>query len=421
MTRVLYIYQGDFPHDVRAEKIGRELLRRGCAVTVLARRRAAEPAEAESGGLRVVRVGSAAARLRPLSLPLPGNPLWSGAIRELVDSWRPDLVLAREILLAEPAAAACRRRDLPLLIDMAEHYPAALRTWDKYRRRAWTRFLVCQSGLPELVERRAVARADGVLVVCAEQARRLHRTYGYPAERLAVVHNTPELEAFAAVRAGATRPVRVFAHHGYMTSQRGLDRLVRGFALAARADPEIRLVLAGGATAGLAEALQALARAEGVAERVRLTGPYRPADLVGLYSETDVGVVAYPADESLEHTISNKVFDYMACGKPVLVTPLGPYRRVVEEAGAGLVLAGDDPAAIAAGIARLRQLDPEPLARAAQAAARAQYHWGRDAEELARFLGRYARLAAAQPARAGRDPMVSAPAAPRHHTDKLMN
>jgi glycosyltransferase involved in cell wall biosynthesis len=385
MPKVLYIWQAGFPWDVRAEKICLELISRGCEVTLLARWEPAQAPEGDHRGIRVVRVGHELPR--GLSLPVPMNPVWRRSIRRMVAGWRPDLIIVREIMLAEHAAGACRRNGVPVIIDMAEYYPAAMRTWDKYKKSFVSRFLVHHARVPDLVERRAVARANGVITVCDEQVDRLHEHFDYPRERMAVVHNTLDREAFDAVRLGSSIPPRVFGHHGFMTSQRGMDLLVRGFAQAARQDPEIQLVLAGsGDVLGLAT----LAHGLGVEDRVKLVGPYRHADLVGLYSEIDVGVIAYPVCDSLEHTIPNKLFDYMACGKPVIVSPNRPFRRVVEEAGAGLVLASNSPEEIAATILRMRRLDPVPMVRGGLEAARTRFHWARDAEALIGFLSRFA-------------------------------
>ncbi len=385
MPRILYIWQAGFPWDVRAEKISLELISRGCEVTLLARWQPGEVPEEDHRGIHVVRVGRNLPR--GLSLPVPLNPTWWRRIGRMVADWRPDLVIAREIMLVEAAAAACRKARVPLIIDMAEHYPATMRTWDKYRKKLVSRLLVHQARVPDLVERRAVARADGVITVCAEQVDRLREQYGYPRDRMAVVHNTLDREAFDAVRRGSSIPPRVFGHHGYITSQRGLDNLVRGFARAAREDGQIELVLAG---SGDVTGLAAVARDLGAHDRVKLAGPYRHADLIKLYSEVDVGVLAYPVDDSWGHTIPNKLFDYLACGKPVIVSPNKPFRRVVEEATAGLVLADDSPEEIAAGLLRMRHSDPEPMVKAALEAARTRYHWGRDAETLIGFLNRFA-------------------------------
>ena len=58
-----------------------------------------QPVEEECAGVRVVRVGQG---LSPLcSLPVSCNPVWFTAIQKEVARWKPDLVIAREILLAQ--------------------------------------------------------------------------------------------------------------------------------------------------------------------------------------------------------------------------------------------------------------------------------------------------------------------------------
>jgi glycosyltransferase involved in cell wall biosynthesis len=383
--RILYIWQAGFPWEIRVAKVCRALVRAGCEVTVLARAVAGQPAEEDCDGIRVLRVG---AGLPPLcSVPVPVNPLWYAKIHQVVKTWRPDLVLAREILLAEPAGRVCRRHGLPLVIDMAEHYPASMRAWKKYQRNALLRFLVFRAGVPDYVERRAVAWADGVITVCDEQNARLHASFGYPWERMAVVENTPESGSFAGVRKGVSEPPRVFAYHGHMTAQRGLTNLLRGFILAAQRDPEIRLLLAGGGESY--EELVTLARQSGVADRIRFTGRYRFEELASLYGETDVGLVLQPPDESCDHTIPNKLYDYLACGKPVIVSPARPLRRVVEATGSGIALDSCDPEAIAAGIALMRTLDVRQMSANGLRACAERYHWGHDTDVLLRFLRSY--------------------------------
>jgi glycosyltransferase involved in cell wall biosynthesis len=384
MTRILYIWQAGYPWEIRVEKVCRTLQAFGYGVTVLARWKPGQPSEEECDGVRVVRVGCGLPG--PASVPVPFNPVWSSAMQKVIGDWAPDLVIAREIMLAEGAAAICRKRAIPLIIDMAEHYPATMRAFEKYQRGVM-RYLVFHARLPDRVERRAVARADGILTVCAEQNARLHASYGCPLDRMAVVHNTPDWRIFDSVRKGPTVPPRVFAYHGHMTAQRGLDRLIRGFAQATRSHPQIRLDLAGDGDArpGLID----LARRCGVAQQVCFTGKYRFCELSTLYSQTDVGLVAYPADESIDHTIGNKIFDYFACGKPVIVSPAAPLRRVVEETGAGLLLRDSSPEAIAEGLGQAMDIDLRPLADRGLAAARTKYNWEHDKRVVLDFIARY--------------------------------
>jgi glycosyltransferase involved in cell wall biosynthesis len=387
MRRILYIWQAGYPWEVRVEKFCRALRSAGAEITVLARWVPGQPALEEHEGIRIVRVGAGLPRFA--SMPVPVNPLWYSAISREVRAWQPDLVLAREILLAEPAGRVCRRHSVPLVIDMAEHYPASMRAWKKYRHNPLLKFLVFHLRLPDRIERRSLHWADGVITVCEEQNRRLHETFGYPWARMTVVENTPDLGVFHAVRQGVSDPARVFAYHGHMTAQRGLTNLLQGFILAARRDPEIRLLLAGGGESY--DELVAVARSSGVSERVRFTGRYRFEERGKLYGETDVGLVLQPPDESCDHTIPNKLYDYLACGKPVLVSPARPLRRVVEQTRTGLALESCAPEVIARGIERLRGLDLRELSANGVRACRERYHWGHDTGVLLDFLQRCSR------------------------------
>jgi glycosyltransferase involved in cell wall biosynthesis len=64
-------------------------------------------------------------------------------------------------------------------------------------------------------------------------------------------------------------------------------------------------------------------------------------------------------------TYPNKVFDYMAAGRPVLLAIDGVIRQVIEEEGAGVTVAPGDPAALADGVRRLAD-DPASARRMGQ-------------------------------------------------------
>jgi glycosyltransferase involved in cell wall biosynthesis len=62
--------------------------------------------------------------------------------------------------------------------------------------------------------------------------------------------------------------------------------------------------------------------------------------------------------EAYKTTYPNKVFDYMAAGRPVLLAIDGVMRRLVEGAGAGVFVSPGDPQALAEAVIRLQE-DPD--------------------------------------------------------------
>ncbi len=88
-----------------------------------------------------------------------------------------------------------------------------------------------------------------------------------------------------------------------------------------------------------------------------------------------------------------KLYDSMAAGRPLVVTPRRETAAIVERGGIGLVTADDHPSSIAAACTRL--LTDEPLARRMGAAGRAmaetEFDWpivgDRIADEILRREG----------------------------------
>jgi glycosyltransferase involved in cell wall biosynthesis len=61
----------------------------------------------------------------------------------------------------------------------------------------------------------------------------------------------------------------------------------------------------------------------------------------------DAGIAILRPIEAYKTTYPNKVFDYMAAGRPVLLAIDGVIREVVEAAGCGLFVKPGDPVALA--------------------------------------------------------------------------
>ncbi len=373
------------PDEVRAEKICRALVRDGHEVTVLSRWFAGALEREVYQGVTILRVGKGLPGWR--SNPLSMNPFWKKSIFKAAQETQAQLIITREMLIAEASANVGRKLGIPTLIDMAENYPGAMRGWKKYQSKFYLRFLVNILKLPDYIEKRAVQTSDGVIVVCDEQVERLHQAYGMAVENMVLVQNTPELELFEQVDKTCSSPPKVFAHHGYFTLDRGLEALTEGFIEVAAEFPDIELLLAGiGETY---EDVRAIAEASVVRGRMAFPGEFKLTSRAELYAQVDVGVMPYDADENFNFTIPNKLFDYMACGKPVIVSNAVPMKRVVEETGAGIVADCSSPQKIAAAIRRMRGSDVAAMSEKGRIAAEKKYNWAVDSERLCKFVRKF--------------------------------
>jgi len=90
------------------------------------------------------------------------------------------------------------------------------------------------------------------------------------------------------------------------------------------------------------------------------------SEMPAFFSAADVALVPLRRLELFQGAVPSKMFDAWACACPVLLSIGGEARAILEQAGGGLFVEPEDPAALAAAINQL-QAHPEPLRRWGQA------------------------------------------------------
>jgi glycosyltransferase involved in cell wall biosynthesis len=91
---------------------------------------------------------------------------------------------------------------------------------------------------------------------------------------------------------------------------------------------------------------------------VRFLPAVPKAEMPGVLAAADCGLACLKPIPLFTTTYPNKVFDYMAAGRPVVLAIDGVIRQVVEQAGAGLSGPPGDPAALAEAV-RTLAADPQ--------------------------------------------------------------
>ncbi|MFP3852772.1 MAG: glycosyltransferase family 4 protein [Anaerolineales bacterium] len=117
------------------------------------------------------------------------------------------------------------------------------------------------------------------------------------------------------------------------------------------AAPEVLFVLLGAGKEK--EYLQAESRRLGLTN-LRFVDPVPKQRMPAALAAADVCLAILKPIDAYKTTYPNKVFDYMAAGRPVVLVIDGVIRQVVEEAGAGVFVPPGDPAALAAAVEQLR-------------------------------------------------------------------
>jgi glycosyltransferase involved in cell wall biosynthesis len=393
--RICKIWDGDYPWDVRVEKVALSLTEAGHEVHLVARNTHRRPIREKLAEAQVHRLRPwwpLGRRLDAITMfPAFFNPRWITAVLRAARASRAEVLLVRDLPLAPTAIWLGRLLHIPVVLDMAENYPAMMRSlWDAGVHRR-TDVLVRNPSLVAAVERWVLSRVDHTFVVVEESRDRL-RALGVSPQRITIVCNTPSLsrleELTPRVHSNGT-PLELI-YLGLLEAPRGIGVLIDAMARVRNEGISARLTVLGDGRER--RNFEERARALGLeTNAVRFLGRVPYADAVKLLQTADIGVVPHVANESWNTTIPNKLFDYMAGGLAVLTSNATPAARVVRESAAGLVFQYNDVGDCAAAIQTLA--DAEFRARCGAAGRRAvaeRFHWELDAARMRAAMDRVA-------------------------------
>jgi len=210
------------------------------------------------------------------------------------------------------------------------------------------------------LERFLYRRATRILVNSPAYVTYLER-HGVPAAKIAFIPNGVDPAMFDPEASQAEARAALDLGRGYVVTYAGamgqandlgvvLDAAAR---LRDRTDVTLLMVGDGKERAGL----ERRAAAEGL-ERVRFLGARPKHEMPVVLAASDACLAILQDIPEFRTTYPNKVFDYMAAGRPTVLAIDGVIRSVIDEAGGGLFVAPGDGEALAAAIRTLAD-DPE--------------------------------------------------------------
>ncbi|MCS6284997.1 MAG: glycosyltransferase family 4 protein [Nitrospira sp.] len=248
-------------------------------------------------------------------------------------------------------------------------------------------------GLAQWALRLAAQQAQSIVSVCREIPLWMQREWGIEAARCRVIRNGVDPAACVPRdKAEARRRLRLNPDRSYIGfvggffPWHGLDMLIEAMALVRREHPDATLLLVGDGQTK--PALEMIVRQRGLEETVSFVGRVEFEEVSWWIGASDLCVVLhrpirfYPGD-------SMKLWEYLACARPVVATAGAGYGDLIEALGAGVSVQGEDVSSLAAGLSRLIR-SPEAATRMGQAGRAAvvdAHTWEARAVELERVFG----------------------------------
>ena len=226
-----------------------------------------------------------------------------------------------------------------------------------------------------LVERAVTAAIDGIVAATPSIAER------FPPSKTVVVQNFPRVAA-ARVRDDApafeARP-HSFAYTGQLTRVQGLREIA---ATAALLPPDLGDAVVAGFFDD--EGLEHEVTASAGWKRITFLGRVTPNEVLDVIHSARTGlVIDHPIINYLD-SYSTKMFEYMACGVPVVCSDFPLWKRIIKDADCGVALDPMDPVGVAKAVEELCR-DPEEARRLGENGRRAildRYNWEHEFAKL---------------------------------------
>ena len=398
---ICMLLEAEYPPDIRVRKEARALLDAGYDVTLLCHLGDIEPTFETVEGVDVHREPFQNAHSGVFGL-LDGTAYmmtqvhraWADAIDRVCDAKGIDVLHVHDLPLVKTALDVARPRGIRVVADLHENWPEAVR---QYRRSdSWRRYLreptylLSTVSLPiwrwKRLERTCVRRVDHVVTVVDEAKTHYVRDCGVAPEKVSVVSNVVSLDQFEVddVVPKSVDGDFVLSYVGTLGGRhRGLEPVIEAVPDIRAELPGFRLLIVGSGSE-YEHRLRTLSTELGVEDAITFTGWVDFEEVPSYIAASDACLVPHASTPHTETTIPHKLFQYMALGKPTIVTDVQPLQRIVEETGCAVVVpAGDSDAMVDAVLSLAADAErAESIGERGRQAVAETYNWESEATKL---------------------------------------
>lgn len=222
----------------------------------------------------------------------------------------------------------------------------------------------------DAVCRRLIIDGADFLITLSSAQKKIYQDFGFPEEKIRVIPNFIDPSFLERKPATFNTRDRIILYVGRLSSEKGVDTLIRAFALAKPRDKDLKLIIVG--TGPAADELQGLAAELGVDERIKFSGKLHYAEIRKTYEKASVFVHPGLWPEPFGRTM----LEAMASGIPVIASKTGSAPELLE--GCGLLFEPGDVEQLASQIGLVLEESELALNLSKDARAKAESEYGED-------------------------------------------
>ncbi len=357
-----------YPSDVRVKKEAQALIKAGHKVFLICLRRKGEETYALADGMHLTRIDGGKTNLALafwdiiMSLCFI-HPVFQYHITRWITKNGIEVIHVHDLPLAGTALWIKNRLGIPVVLDLHENYPDALRIWFAWKKNPLVRIKNRLFMNPERWKKheiRAAGEADTVIAVVEEMRDRLIQEHQLNPDKIVVVTNTEDKSFLEQPRYpdvyAQHRGNFILAYTGSIGPHRGVDTVIQAMSLLK--DKPIHFVVSGYGSAAVMKYLKKMVDRLLLQDKVFFYGHQPFNRFYALMQFADANVIPHKSNPHTDNTVPHKLFQAMMAGKPLLVSSCRPLKRIVEATHSGLVFRHDDPYDCAGAIQKLYE-NPE--------------------------------------------------------------
>lgn len=255
--------------------------------------------------------------------------------KKAIGTLKPDLVFLtcpNNVGLVQAISHSCARYCIPIVLDIRT-LPTSV-----HHSSGWRQFRKCVSY--------ASRHYSGISYITMEMFNYCIREYSLPEHKHTIWTSgvNPSLFALGTDETNLDG-FRIIYHGGIIAACRGLDNLIRAIDLVRDLNPKLTLIssLREPDTISLIQTL-------GLRDHINLVDTQPHEDIPEYIQENDIGILPFPDHDAWNTSSPLKLFEYMSCGKPVVVTDIPAHRHVLDGRPFAFFAKDNSPAELAKAI-----------------------------------------------------------------------
>lgn len=388
-----------FPPDIRIEKEVRSLIEAGHNIYLLSLGKIGAPYIENVDGINVIRILpprdfiNKVTRLFWFNLFFE-NIFWERNLEYIIKQYKINIIHIHDLPLVKTSVIIAKKLNIPIIADLHENFPEAIRTWRKIKMPLKNRLfnLVLPVWRWKIYEKNILNNVDKIITVVNESKEHYINDCKIPSENITVVMNVEDLEEFYNLKIDENLIIKyknnfIISYIGNFGPHRGIDIAISAMHEVLEDIPNAKLLLVGKGPKEYKKRLDKLCKELKIRNNVEFTD-WVDFSLVPSYiALSNICLVPHNASGHTNTTVPHKLFQYMVMKKPVIVTDCKPLKRIVEECNCGMIFPSGDYSEMAKIVVKLFKNSElaKKFGENGRKAVEEKYNWGNEEKKLCKL------------------------------------